>query len=333
MFASPGVAGWKTRRGVGFGRLILVAIPALLIGVVSLGGFFGRWFWPMDLATSFRPQYAVGLLVAGAVLVWRKWRRLGWAILMIGLVNAFFVAPLFWGKQDVPPESPLLRVVSVNILGQNQEYEKVMGFLEQVDADVVFIHEANRLWENALSEAIGGGRIGYQLFRSRPDHLIFATLVLASQPLSEVISHGWAESEARAVEVIADLGDTKVTLLGIHPLAPTNRRRAALRDAQFEFVSDWAGETTGPTVVTGDFNATPWSHVFGPLADAGLRNSQRGYGLSTSFPVGGSFLTSVSIDHLLHSSHLLVADRWLGPDIGSDHFPLVVDLALSSPPG
>ena len=323
----------KIKKGVGFERLILVAIPALLIGVVSLVGFFGKWYWVFDLATSFRPQYAVGLLAAGTALLLRNWPRLGWAILIMGLANLAYVAPMFWGKQNVPPESPRLRVVSINVHGQNHEYDKVTEFLNRVDADVVFLHETNRLWEAALSEAIAGGRLPYQQHRSRPDHLIFSTLTLTKESPSEVISHGWAEREARAMEVVVSLEETEVTLLGIHPLAPTNGRRAALRDAQFEFIADRVQKTPGPIMVAGDFNATPWSHVFGPLAHAGLRNSQRGYGLSASFPVRGNFLTRIPIDHLLHSSHLVVVDRWLGPDIGSDHFPLVVDLALNSSPG
>jgi endonuclease/exonuclease/phosphatase (EEP) superfamily protein YafD len=37
----------------------------------------------------------------------------------------------------------------------------------------------------------------------------------------------------------------------------------------------------------------------------------------------------VPIDHLLHSDTLSVVDRRLGPAMGSDHFPLIVDLQLS----
>ena len=306
-----------------------MAIPAVLIGAISLGGFLGKWIWPLDLATSFRPQYAVGLLAAGAALLLGRWRRIGWAVLAVGLVNGALVAPLYWGKPDVPPESPRLRVVSFNVQGQNEQYQDVIEFLEEVDADVVFLHEANRLWEEELSDAKAVGLLGYRQYRSRPRHLSFATLTLTRNRPSEVTSHGWAANEARAVEVVTSLGGTDVAILGIHPLAPTTPRRTELRDAQFRFAAAWARESRGPTAVTGDFNATPWSHVFGPLVDAGLRNSQHGFGLSATFPVSGSFLNRIPIDHLLHSSDLMAADRWLGPAVGSDHFPLVVDLVLA----
>ncbi len=309
-----------------------MAIPASVIGAVSLAAFLGRWLWPLDLATSFRPQYAVGLLIAGLVLVVRRWRKLGLAIVVVGLVNLAYVAPLFWGRQEVSPSLPRMTVVSFNVQGENREFGQVIEFLQQVDADVVFLHEANRLWEEAISEAVSGGRIDYRQHRSRPDHLIFSTLTLTKAQPAAVISHGWAEGEARAMEVTLELGGSEVTLLGIHPLAPTNSRRQGLRDAQFRFAANRASQSHGPIVLTGDFNATPWSHVFGMLSDAGLRNSQRGFGLAATFPAEGSFLTSVPIDHLLHSRHLVTAERWLGPDLGSDHFPLVVELALVHSP-
>ena len=52
----------EARIPVGFAGLIVVAIPALLIGLISLAGFFGRWWWVLDLAASFRPQFAAVLL-------------------------------------------------------------------------------------------------------------------------------------------------------------------------------------------------------------------------------------------------------------------------------
>ena len=145
--------------GVGFTWLIVVAVPVLLIGLVSLVGFFGRWFWMFDLAASFRPQFAAVLLGGGIALLLRSWPRLGWAILILGVINLAYVAPLFWGRQDIPAEAPTMRVVSFNVQGQNDQYDQVIEFLADVKADVVFLHEANRLWETAFSEARADGQL------------------------------------------------------------------------------------------------------------------------------------------------------------------------------
>jgi endonuclease/exonuclease/phosphatase (EEP) superfamily protein YafD len=110
-------------------------------------------------------------------------------------------------------------------------------------------------------------------------------------------------------------------------MAPTTGERAALRDAQLGFATDWAAEQEGAYMVVGDLNASPWSSPFrGLVSDGGLRNSQLGFGLQPSFSAKTIFPLRVPIDHLLHSQDLRVTDRRLGPPMGSDHFPLVVDL-------
>ena len=51
-----------------------------------------------------------------------------------------------------------------------------------------------------------------------------------------------------------------------------------------------------------------------------------------TFPATGglwSLLLRVPIDHLVHTPDLVVVDRRLGPPLGPDHFPLVVDLAVA----
>jgi endonuclease/exonuclease/phosphatase family metal-dependent hydrolase len=50
-------------------------------------------------------------------------------------------------------------------------------------------------------------------------------------------------------------------------------------------------------------------------------------GLQWSWPVG-LWPLALPIDHCLVSEKVEVVDRWMGPDVGSDHYPLVVDVRL-----
>jgi endonuclease/exonuclease/phosphatase (EEP) superfamily protein YafD len=141
-------------------------------------------------------------------------------------------------------------------------------------------------------------------------------------------SFGFATAEPRAVEVTLRSGAAPVRVLGIHPISPITSERAALRNAQLEWAADWAASARDRVVVTGDLNATPWSHAFHRfVGDSGLLDSSRGFGLQPSFPMDGNPLIRVHIDHLLHSDDLVTVDRRLGPRLGSDHAPLIVELA------
>lgn len=298
--------------------MILLAIPAVLLTVVSVAAFFGRWSWVLDVLSNFRVQYAIALLFMAAFLFTARWTRMGAIALLGAAINGAVILPLYLGEgRTVAPEEPL-RIMSFNLLASNAQFGEVVAYLREIRADVIFLHEASRPWEMALQ----GTDLPYEVTRSRSLDLDYGTLVL-SRPGDPVISYGFTLGGARAVQVTHD----GVAVLGAHPLAPTSSRRSALRNAQLEFATDWAQQQTGPHVVTGDFNATPWSYAFRRmLADSDLENSQVGFGVQGTFPADRFFLIRLPIDHLLHSPELAVVDRRRGPRLGSDHFPLIVDL-------
>src|SRR5207245_2840976 len=86
----------------------------------------------------------------------------------------------------------------------------------------------------------------------------------------------------------------------------------------------------------GDFNAPPWSGPFRRLeADAGLTDLYGGRAWSGySWPTWNPLLR-IPLDNCLVSNGLVVTAHRKGADIGSDHFPLVIDVArpAAAPPG
>ncbi len=305
--------------------MILVVVPALAIAVASLGAFFGEWVWWLDVLANFRFQYFIVLTIGGLVILFSRWRYIGYAILGVAAVNLVVVAPLYVSSPgQVDPSRPGLRILNFNLLSSNEQYGEVIDYIRTVDADLVFLYEASRPWEAALSEA----GLDYEFVRARSDDLIFGTVVLARDEV-EVVSYGFAERQPRAVSLTYHPDDwpVPVEVLSVHPASPTSAERSAIRDAQITFAADWAEDQDGAFFVVGDLNATPWSAPFRRLAGAGgLRNSQLGFGLQVTFPADGFWLFRVPIDHLLHSDGISVRDRFTGPGLGSDHFPLVVDL-------
>jgi len=296
---------------------------------MSLAAFLGRWIWWLDVLANFRAQYVVGLAVLGLIVVLSRWRKTGYAVLGVALVNLLVVLPLYLGSPaKATVEASAIRVMSFNLLSTNERYTEVIEYIEGVDPDLILLHEASRPWEVAMEAA----ELDYQIIRPRSEDLIFGTLVLVKGDAVEAVSYGFAASSARAVELTytPEGWTTTLSILGTHPLAPTDRERADLRDAQLGFAGEWASDRNGAVIVVGDFNATPWSWPFRRLMDsADLQNSQKGFGLQPTFSAESNLLLRVPIDHLLHSPALEVTDRDLGPRLGSDHFPLLVDLQLA----
>ena len=309
--------------------MVVVVIPAVALAVMSLAAFLGRWVWWLDVLANFRAQYVVALAVLGLVVMLSKWRKTGYVILGAALINLIAVLPLFIGSPADPESTAAsVRVMSFNLLSDNESYSDVIEYIDAVDPDIVLLHEASRPWEVAVDSS----GLDYEVVRPRSEDLIFGTLVLVRGEDVEAVSYGFAASSPRAVEVsFRPEGWTDpLSVLGTHPLAPTDDERAALRDAQLGFAGQWAADRTGAYLVAGDFNSTPWSWPFRRLLDLGeLHNSQVGFGLQPSFSSQSNLLLRVPIDHLVHSEALEVTDRRLGPALGSDHFPLLVDLQLT----
>lgn len=303
--------------------MILVVVPAAIVTAAALGGFAGGWWWGFDLLSNFRPQYAVVGTVLGLVLVVAKWRRTGVAVLAVGVLNAGMVGTLWLSSDPSAPSGAEFTVMSFNVRAANEARAGVFDYIDRVRPDVVFLHETTALWEEAAEAA----DLGYEVLTVGQPGLIFSTMVLAPVG-SEFESFGFATAEPRAVEVRFDVDGRPVHALGVHPLSPITAERAALRDAQLQWAGEWAAGIDGPAVVTGDFNATQWSHAWRDFVRvSGFVDSTRGFGLQPSFPVDGNPVIRVQIDHLLHSPDLVTVDRYLGPRLGSDHAPLLVTLA------
>ncbi len=313
--------------------MIVVAIPAVALAVVSLAAFLGRWVWWLDVLANFRAQYVVALAVLGLVIMMSRWKKTGYAVLGVALVNLVVVLPLYIGSPaEASVGSPSLRVMSFNLLSTNESYSDVIEYIDTIDPDLVFLHEASRPWEIAVESAVDASDLEFEVVKARSDDLIFGTLVLVRTEDVTAISYGFAYTAPRAVELsyTPEGWSAPVAVLGTHPLAPTDQERADLRDAQLGFAGDWAANQSGAFMVVGDFNSTPWSSPFRTLMGAAdLENSQTGFGLQPSFPSTSNLLLRVPIDHLVHSPALEVTERQLGPPLGSDHFPLVVDLQLA----
>lgn len=300
--------------------MVVVAGAAVLLSIVSLLAYFGRYSWVLDNLASFRPQMTAGLALSTLFLFLGRWPKTATLVGIVMLLNLAPLLPLFISPPTPPGESEV-RILSFNLLSDNENFDEVIEYIRETKADLVVLHEASLPWEEAIAEA----GLGYEMTITKHDNDIFGSLVLAP-PGAPVESFGFRIADPRAVGIRMPAG---LTVLAIHPLSPSTTRRAGLRDQQLAFAGEWVMRQSTPVAVVGDFNAGPFSYPYRRLrAETGLRDSIRGFGLENSYPVAASPILRVSIDHLLYSEGIAIINRTLGPALGSDHFPLVIDLSL-----
>jgi len=307
MSARPTVRG-----GVG-------VVAGVLAGLTGVGWLGGVW-WVFDIASNFRVQYAV-LLVPVAIVSALLRRRVAAVLSLLALIANFVVIlPLYISKPAPSLGPDRLNVLSFNVLYSNRHLDPVLKAVRTSGADVVFLHEGTRALERAIQEA----DLPYRMVSAIRPGDKFGTVALVPEGADTHI----VDLVVPSILVTLPLGSGEVEVLGIHPPSPISVERSADRDEELQDVAEWAAAQPLPLVVTGDFNASTWSHGFSLISGA-LVNSQLGFGVQASWPAGFRAI-STPIDHLLHSPDLTVVDRHLGPSLGSDHFPLYVALAWAS---
>jgi endonuclease/exonuclease/phosphatase (EEP) superfamily protein YafD len=79
----------------------------------------------------------------------------------------------------------------------------------------------------------------------------------------------------------------------------------------------------------GDFNLTPWSRYFTQfVANSGLVDCARQQGWNPTWPRSPKVL-GIRIDQCFASDGWRTIDVSVGPRLGSDHLPNIVDLRLA----
>lgn len=293
---------------------IAIAIPPSLGTIV---GFLGSASWVFDLFAHFRVQYLAALLVATIIAALARSRGGSIAIGALAVLNALVILPLWVGRGE---GERVLRVAHVNVFTANRRHEDVKRWISSSDADAVFALEVNDRWARALVTTTG-----YHVALSAPRQGNFGMMLLVLGSSSDA---ALAEGiDLPAIEVT--IGGVRV--LGLHTVPPVSTDYSARRDAMLDAAAEWAKSQRAPAVVVGDYNATPWSAAFRKfIRTSGLRDSARGFGVQPSWNMSRSpvaMLLRIPIDHCAHSPDLVTIDRRLGPPNGSDHRPLIVDLA------
>jgi endonuclease/exonuclease/phosphatase (EEP) superfamily protein YafD len=310
----------RTRRVV----CALALLALFAVGLVSLLACAGRCWWLLDLASHFRVQYLwlLGLTTLSlALLEHKRWAACGVAFLSL---NLYFVLPLYLGSPvPVDAKRAQLDLVVFNVHHGNEQVDEVVRYLSTQQADVLVIIEATRSLRDKLSSALPSF---HRISETRAD--AFGMMVYSRLPLESQETLSLGQSSLPAIRFRVRKDETAFSILGIHTMPPVSAENSAIRDRMLEDAATWA-HATPHAIVVGDLNATPWSHAFRDLLDQGsLVNSQRGFGVQSSWPAQ-LWPLSIPIDHGLHGSDLTTTRRSVGPFLGSDHRPLRLRIGVA----
>jgi endonuclease/exonuclease/phosphatase (EEP) superfamily protein YafD len=312
-------------RTTGRAAAVVAAVVALL-GVLSVLGLLDRVAWVFLLAGVFRLQYIV--VLCGAALLALALGRIRLASIAAALAALNMVAigvPLTAPATAAHgPTTGSLRLLIANVEVGNHRAGAVERLIERVQPDVVGIVELTP----EMAGRPGRSLPGYRMRRIVPRDDAYGIGLYSRVPLDSArVARFPSDGGPPTVIARARVAGKPVTVVVTHVHTPF---AGSIHVRHLEALGRARSALGRNVAICGDFNTVPWSRPFRRLAsDARMTelygdDAWSGY----SWPTWTSVLR-VPLDNCLVSHGLAVTDHRHGPDIGSDHFPLVVDLALT----
>ncbi len=329
------------------GRLLLAladtyaGLLALYLPLRLVSGMAGLWLWPVALMS----QVIHWLLLPasplfGLMLALRRWGGAALAavpvIAFVGLFGGLFLPDL---RREAgcggPPEACReLTVMTYNIGGGLADPGPVAAAIRASGADVVGLVEVSAGQAEVLGVALADAY----------PHRVMAGLGFSGLGLASrypIVEAGLVYPQREYLPYLLatlDVDGTPLTVIVYHLKPPVLVLRVpGLRYVEWPLDNTLTGTALAraPTIVMGDFNTTDQGDSYRRLARAGLRDAWRmaGWGYGATYPArpeGNRTLPAarlVRIDYVWVTGEFAVRRAWLGPDAGSDHLPVLADVA------
>lgn len=308
------------RKSPGFAGL---AIVSLLLGLALLGA-------DIEMLDSINIAAPVWIALALAYLlrsIWINLRRDRRANAVVaGLLGLAYIAlagllmrPLWNGVALARGDERAFRVVSFNLNKDNPHQAAAAAWIKTESPDFVILVEA-RDTPGSVRQLLKP-IYPYQ-YACRGDGRC-STVILSRTQAQSVEYHARGDTENRrsisALTARFEHSGKSLAITAVHMPRPWPLGKQTLRLRELAAV---ATVPDGTQIVAGDFNNVPWTFAMNRLAvDMGLRLMSRA---TPSWTTAWGGWAPLPLDNIYGRGCLRLVDLARGPNLGSDHYPLVM---------
>ncbi len=286
-----------------------------------------------DFCCQFRLSYFVALPICVVILLALGARPQALICLAAFLLNAIPVINLLTPTACSTPNDKAAR--SLTILDFNTEFQHnsdCASFIQQLvdrSPDVFALVEVDQAWIDGLKPAL-------RLYPFRTIVIDGPGLAIFSRyPFEHVEVRHFGKSHHPRILGRLLIGDQHLNFLVAHPTTPKNSDNFKERNEEISLIASELETMPDSRILIADLNCSPWSGEFARLLQAGLNDSEQGFGAQPSWPARVGRIVPhipippiIPIDHILVSKNVCVLRRQVGPAIHSDHLPVTVQILI-----
>lgn len=276
-------------------------------------------------------------LIGGLITVFTGNIRLLMIQFLLVLMGVFWLgarqAETFFVDPILAEDSIVL--MTFNMYPDNEQFDSALETIIDYNADVVLLQEAN----GDLAPIVDAYEFSYvQQMATGYQHGIFSRYPLKDTGLVDLDGM----ENQRAELVLPD--DSSIAVYNLHLYMPLNEDESAplllrydetRRNQQISELLSMVNLEDMPVILGGDFNMSEYSPIYNDL-DAVLRDTFRetNYVFGFTFPAGAFEELNLPLPLLLRLDYVWTSDTLpalqsgIGLNLGSDHLPLIVEIAI-----
>ncbi|QDT76648.1 Endonuclease/Exonuclease/phosphatase family protein [Gimesia maris] len=216
-----------------------------------------------------------------------------------------------------------LRILTANVLQKNTNAAAVLELIDREQPDIVVLCEVNQRWISDLSPL----ERTYSYHLTHPLDNTYGIAFYSNLRVKSAEVRGLVKKEIPSIDATILLRSGKeVRLFAVHPNPPRPGEDTTKRDAELVLVGREVSKNRS-AIVLGDLNDVGWSRTTNLFQEvSGLLDPRKGRGLFATYDAT-SWIWRYPLDYLFVSDDFRLSEIRTLPYIGSDHFPLLVELS------
>jgi endonuclease/exonuclease/phosphatase (EEP) superfamily protein YafD len=324
-------ADQKTSKFRGAFRIFALSVFIASV-ILTLFAECERANWTLYLVAQFRLQlFALTLLTAAVFGVLEYPKK--WIVVatICALLNGREIFPLYLSDaHEKPQNAQTLKLLQINLNSKNREFQRVISYIHKVNPDVLLISELTPTWVEAFQKSLPE----YPDVTIIPREDTYGIGLYSKQKVSSArVEYFGAAGYPSVVANLSNL-EKPITVLHTHIQGPVKDHLFEWHKDHIEKMTEVVSNVKLPLIVSGDTNSNTWTYLLADfLKTTKLRDSRKGHGVQLTWPTPNYWrhfpLTILAIDHFFVSKEINVIERKTGEEIGSDHFPVILECSLS----
>jgi endonuclease/exonuclease/phosphatase (EEP) superfamily protein YafD len=260
-------------------------------------------------------------------------------LIFIGILilNELYLLSLIWDytplasrqmKKDPDDGLESIKIFIANVLQDNRKTDLCNSAIKQHDPDIVLLVETDEQWQRAVASCLDG----YPYRVLQPQSNTYGMLLFSRLEIVRHVVRNLVEPEIPSITAdIKTNGGQLFRMYCLHPQPPVpgESESSTERDAEILLVGKEAKGHKHPVIVAGDLNDVAWSYTTNLfLKVSELLDPRIGRGFFSTFHANYRMLRW-PLDHVFCSSHFYLKQLKRLPSIGSDHFPIFIEVSLA----